>query len=291
MKATIAIASFAAAVSLPHPATAPREVEIVGLDYAFKAPNELAPGRTTFRFVNRGKVRHEFNIVLLKRGATVQQLIAAANADKPVEPMIDATIGVLFATPGSASPSALSTELLAGRTYAIRCIFKDGATAPRHQALGMYSAIHVLAGTPVAPAAPAPLRVDTIVGMDYAFRYSSTMSPGVHHLAFVNAGKQRHQVAVALLRKGVTPQKVFEVDKAGGDVGALLEQDLGLLHSPAGRSPLGLLQVHLLPGRTYMIECAFSDTPKSKPHYELGMFGSIRVTGAAPAGPGRAPPG
>ena len=154
------------------------------------------------------------------------------------------------------------------------------------------SAIHVLAGTPVSS---PPLRVDTIVGMDYAFRYSSAMSPGLHHLAFVNAGKQRHEVAVTLLRKGVTPQKVYEVDKAGGDVEALFEQNLGLLHSPAGSSPVGLLRVDLLPGRTYMIECGFSDTPKAKPHYELGMFGSIRVTGAAPAtvpaGPGRAPPG
>ena len=92
-----------------------------------------------------------------------------------------------------------------------------------------------------------------------------------------------------------TPQKVFEVDKAGGDVDALFEQDLGLLHSPAGTSPSGLLRVDLLPGRTYMIECAFSDTPKAKPHFALGMFGSIRVTGTAPAtapaGPGRAPRG
>ena len=278
MSGMLIAAAFAAALHVPHGAVASRVVEIVGLDYAFQVPSELPAGRTTFRFANKGKVKHEFNIVLLRRDATIQRFIAAANAGTPLEPMIDATVGVLFATPGAASPSALSTDLLAGRTYAIRCIFKDSATAPRHQALGMYSAIHVLPGRAERSASP---RIDTIVGMDYAFRYAPTMTPGIHHLAFANAGKQRHEVAVALLRKGVTPRKVYEVDKAGGDVEALFEQNLGILHSPAGTSPLGFLKVDLLPGRTYMIECAFSDNPKAKPHYALGMFGSFRVTGSA----------
>ena len=104
---------------------------------------------------------------------------------------------------------------VAGRTYAIRCIFKDSATAPRHQVLGMYSAIHVQ----TASAGPS----------------------------------------------------------------TALEQSLGVLHSLAGSSPLGVLQVNLLPGRTYMIECAFDDGPKAKPHFMLGMSGSFRVSGRTSA--------
>ena len=73
------------------------DVEIIGFDYAFKAPSELPPGLTTFRFRNQGKHRHELNIVQLKAGVTLRQFIDAANASKPLSPMIERTVGVLFA--------------------------------------------------------------------------------------------------------------------------------------------------------------------------------------------------
>jgi hypothetical protein len=59
----------------------------------------------------------------------------------------------------------------------------------------------------------------------------------------------------------------------------LFDDGLGVLHSPGGTTPLGVLQVNLIPGREYMIACEFSDTDKSPPHFALGMFGSIKVTG------------
>ncbi|MEO5814996.1 MAG: hypothetical protein ABIT20_06920 [Gemmatimonadaceae bacterium] len=278
MNRLLAVALLAAIVDMEHSRSASRDVEIVALDYAFKAPSELPAGRTTFRFVNEGKVAHEFNIVLLKPGVTMQQFMAAANADGPFRPMIDATVGVVFAAPKAKASAALSTELMAGRTYAVRCIFKDSATAPRHEQLGMFTTIHIAAGAPVVASA---LHVDTIVGMDYAYRYARTLSPGLHYLAFVNAGKQRHQVSLGLLKKGVTIQQVLAVAKADGDVDVLFDESLGVLHSLGGANPLGQLKVDLLPGREYMIACEFSDTPKAPPHMALGMFGSIRVTGKA----------
>lgn len=107
---------FAIALMLPlasYSAAGPdaRDIEIVGLDYAFQVPAQLPAGRTRFHFVNKGKHRHEVNIVLLKRGATLQQYIAAANAEQPLGPMTEATVGVLFAGPDSSSPSQLLTDL------------------------------------------------------------------------------------------------------------------------------------------------------------------------------------
>ena len=84
---------------------------------------------------------------------------------------------------------------------------------------------------------------------------------------------------MGLLKKGVTIQHVLEVAKADGNIDELFDEGLGVLHTPGGTTPLGLLQVNLLPGREYMISCEFSDTDKSPPHYALGMFGSIKVTG------------
>jgi hypothetical protein len=42
--------------------------------------------------------------------------------------------------------------------------------------------------------------------------------------------------------------------------------------------PVGLLEVDLLPGRDYLIECGLSDSAKAKPHYMLGMTGLIHVS-------------
>jgi hypothetical protein len=142
----------------------------------------------------------------------------------------------------------------------------------------MYSLIHVKASK--ASRAPPAVRGDTIVGMDYAFRYPRTLSPGRHTFVFRNEGKVRHEVAIALLAKGVTLERFLEVRKAGGDVRSLTEELTGILHAPAGVAPLGRLEVNLLPGREYRLICNFTNDEKSPRHFELGMYGLIKVTGS-----------
>jgi hypothetical protein len=276
MRTLILAASLAAATN----AAVPPEIEVVGTDYAFTVPSELPAGRTSFRFRNDGKQRHELNIALLKPGVTVQQFMAAANAAKPIADLVDGSVGVLFARPGARSAAGLSSDLIAGRTYVVRCIVKDNPSAPRHEALGMYSAIRVTA----AKAAPFPtVAVDTIVGTDYAFRYPRTLAPGVHQFAFTNVGEQRHEVAIRLLARGATLDQIVKADAAGEPVGRFFEREnFGLLIASGGSKPVGLLDVDLLPGRDYLIECRLADSDTAKPHYMLGMTGAIHVTGAAP---------
>ena len=74
-----------------------KDVEIVGFDYAFKVPATMPAGPTTLRFRNDGKHAHELNVVQLKSGASLKQFIDAANAGKPLSPMIERVVGVLFA--------------------------------------------------------------------------------------------------------------------------------------------------------------------------------------------------
>jgi hypothetical protein len=260
------------------PLAAPRDVEIVGLDYAFQVPPTIAAGPTTFRFVNRGKSSHELNISLLKRGASVEKFMEAVRADKPTGEFRDGPLGVLFAEPAKRGAAGLTSNLLAGRTYVIVCIFRDSAKAKQHLAMGMV-ATFVPTGADVK--ALVAQRIDTIFANEYAFTYPRSLSPGRHMLAFVNQGKFRHEILLELLKKGVTLQQVLETDKAGGSVGALIDDGLGVLHSPAGTAPLGRLEVDLLPGREYTIVCTFSNDEKSPPHAQLGMFGSIRVSGTA----------
>ena len=176
------------------------DVEIVGFDYAFKAPAELPAGLTTFRFRNQGKHRHELNLVQLKAGVSLRQFIDAANADKPLSPMIERTVGVLFAGPGAASASTLSVNLSSGSTYAIQCIFRDSSKTPRHRQLGMFTSILV---TNVPRASSDPHQVPTVRhdrrdGL--RIQVSTNLGPGRHRFVFVNAGTKRHEVNLARIK-------------------------------------------------------------------------------------------
>ena len=255
------------------PSGAAHEVEVLGLDYAFGMPDSVDAGRTAFKFTNKGKVRHEYNIVLLKPGATLMQFIDAANKQQPLAPLTDGPVGVLFAMPGKTSVGYLSTDMLPGRTYAIQCIFKDAATAPTHRQMGMYKSVVVRNSAAPTIAAVA---LDTIIGTDYAYtKYPRTLKPGWHHFVFVNEGKHRHEFSVAMLKSGITVAKLIDTASKDEDIDALLDADMGLLHAQAGTAPLGALDFEVLPGREYVIVCSFQDGPKSPPHFALGMVTSM----------------
>jgi len=254
---------------------APRTIEIVGTDYAFAAASTVKAGLTSFHFRNKGQHAHEFNVFLLKPGVTIDQIVAAAKADKPQMPMIEGPVGVLFADPGTAAQAGLETNLLPGRDYGILCIFRDSANAPRHYALGMYSVIHV-----TGQRSTSRIVADTIVAVDYAYqRYPREISPGPRSIAFKNNGKHRHEFNMALLKKGITLDSIVERDKRGADVEDLFEVNggMGVLHALPGNAALGNLSIDFLPGREYLIDCSFTDDEKSPPHYKLGMYGSIKV--------------
>lgn len=276
-----ALARIAVAAILTHssPSTGKpvaREVEVVGSDYAFTMPRELAGGPTSFHFRNNGKVYHEMVIYLLKPGVTIDQFVRAAAEQKPLAPLTEAPVGILFSAPGKRSATALTTELLPGRQYLIWCGFRDTTTAPRHIAMGMYSALTVRPSS--GKVTQVKVKADTIVAMDYAFRYPRTLSPGHHTLVFRNEGKVRHELNIMLPKRGVTFEQMFAVRRDSGNVRALNEDQLGVLFAPAGESPLGRLDVNLLAGREYRIICVFRDSANAPAHFSLGMYGSIQVT-------------
>jgi hypothetical protein len=251
-------------------------VDIVGTDYAFRVPPVMKPGEVILRFKNAGKHSHELSVYLLKPGFTTEQSVGALKEKKSQMPMVEGSVGVLFADPGTTSQAGLTVNLLPGRDYGIQCIFTDSTGKPRHYELGMFSTLHVARGNVVASRIP----VDSIIAVDYAFaKYPRDMSPGLHNLAFRNTGKHRHEFNISLLKKGVTLDSVVAVDKREGDVGPLFDTagPGAVLWSNAGDSALGFVSIDFLPGREYLIDCSFQDDDKSPPHYKLGMYGSIKA--------------
>jgi hypothetical protein len=277
----VLIVGVAAAAAIGHsfwPDAEPpaRVVDVVGLDYAYRLPETLPAGLTTFRFRNESTHRHEFNVFLLKPGVTIEQVIRARKEGKSQMELIDGPVGVLFAGKGKRSGATLTTNLLPGRDYGVQCILRDTANAPPHYDLGMYTVVHVKPGTFKA----TRQRVDSVIAVDYAFaKYPREITAGNHSIAFRNAGKQRHEFSVALLKHGVTADSVNAVDKRNGNVKPLFENHVGLLHSRGGETALGTLDIDFLPGREYLVECGFQDNDKAPPHFALGMTGSIKVMG------------
>lgn len=251
-------------------------IEVVGSDYAFQVPEKIGAGPTVFHFVNKGKVRHELNLFMLKRGTTIQQYLDRRKQQKPAQDLIEGPIGVLFAEPGRRSEAGLSADLIPGRDYVAICIFKDQPTGPAHYEMGMYALIN-----PEGPAVTqrAATRTESILGLDYAFKHPGTLAPGHHSLAFENRGKVRHEMVLMRLKKGVTTDSLLKVGQANGDIEALIEDAPGLLTATAGKTSLGRLEVDLLAGREYTLVCFFTDSAKAPPHIALGMYGRIRVTG------------
>ena len=255
-----------------------RVVEVVGTEYAFQAPRELPAGPVVFQFVNRGKVRHELNVFMLKSGTTLEQYLALRKQKKPTQDVIDGPVGVLFAEPGRKSEAGLATDLIAGREYVAICVFKDNPGGPAHSDLGMYSSIRVQGPAVAQQQRGSPS--DAIVGRDYAFTYPATLAPGRHALAFENQGKVPHEMILIRLKKGITTDSVLKVAKTNGNTDALIDDAPGLLTAQPGKSSSGRLEVDLLPGREYTLACFFSDSTNAPPHVALGMYGRILVTGS-----------
>jgi len=268
-----ALTSCTAKQSTPHG----QVVEVVGSDYAFQVPEKIAAGPTVFHFVNKGKVRHELNLFMLKRGTTIQQYLDRRKQQKPAQDLIDGPIGVLFAEPGSRSDAGLSADLVPGRDYVAICIFKDQPNGPAHYEMGMYALIN--AREP-AVAQKTAARADSIVGLDYAFEYPATLGPGHHTLTFENRGKVRHEMVLMRLKKGITTDSVLKVARTNGNTDALIDDAPGLLTASPGQKSAGRLEVDLLSGREYTLACFFSDSTNAPPHVALGMYGRIRVTGS-----------
>jgi len=116
-------------------------VDVVGNDYAFSPlPSRIKPGTTIFTFANHGKVRHELSLARLKKGVTVDELIAGVKAGGRPGDYFERSVGILVAGPGLSPDGKILVDLRGGESYLVFCNFKDTPEAPPHIMLGMYSA-------------------------------------------------------------------------------------------------------------------------------------------------------
>ena len=121
----------------------PARVSVVATEYAFIGfPATIAAGPTAFSFENRGEVRHEMTIILLRPGLTVKDVMAAgtsASGPKTAESLI----GLLIARRHESAGGQLLVDLKSGRRYLVICNLKDTPDAQQHSMLGMVTTFDV----------------------------------------------------------------------------------------------------------------------------------------------------
>jgi hypothetical protein len=119
------------------------EVVVVGTDYAFAAPDTLAPGLTAFAFDNRGLRRHELGLTLLRPGVALPDVMQPESLSAPDDSLYGPDIGILLAKPREQPPGRILVDLQPGRTYLLWCDFRDSTGAAQHSDLGMIRTIAV----------------------------------------------------------------------------------------------------------------------------------------------------
>jgi hypothetical protein len=123
--------------------TTAQDVIVDAMDYAFRVPDTLPAGPTSFRMRNLGKVRHEVAVGLLAPGATVRQFLEKLKKGEDVDPLFEGSDALLTARAGEENELALYFDLLPGRRYLVACEFRDGPDAPPHLELGMFKELVV----------------------------------------------------------------------------------------------------------------------------------------------------
>jgi len=111
-----------------------------------------------------------------------------------------------------------------------------------------------------------------VTGIDYSFQLPDTLRAGPTAFRFHNAGQVPHEMALAVLRPGVSLDSLSKVMAAGGSPDSLVESLVGILIAPPGATPPGTLVVDLIAGRSYVFGCQFQDAPDKPPHVAMGML-------------------
>lgn len=121
----------------------PRDVTIEARDYAFRAPASLAPGLTSFRFVNRGSHLHEVQIFRFARGVSAAAANTMLAADSIPDPAADSSGSVLITAPGIEATERVLVSLKRGDMWGLVCDFRDAPGQQRHAKMGMVALIQV----------------------------------------------------------------------------------------------------------------------------------------------------
>lgn len=261
--AAVAAAGLAAFRPAPKPA---RLVVVTAADYAFQAPDTIAAGLTEFRLHNLGPSLHHLTLLHLEDGKTLGDLVKAMGPNVPMPAWATFAGGPNASVPGGWSSATVA--LVPGR-YVMLCVIPDSANVP-HFAHGMMKEFVVTgAGRAALPSGDIAVTL-----VDYGFKWSKAPAAGKQQWRITNVAAQPHEMLVAQLAPGKTPQDLVTWVE-GGMKGQPPGAPVGGL-SPLAPNGTNVVSLDLVPGY-YALLCFLSDAKDGKDHVMHGMVQSFEV--------------
>lgn len=260
----VAAVGAAALFLSPVRASAQPSLELVAMDFAFRAPSTAAAGLTTIRLRNIGAKLHHVQLFRLEEGKRLADLFRALSS-----------AGSLHAAPPWAVPAGGPSAALPGTTIAVRQDLAPGTYAvicwipapdgQPHFLKGMMAELEVQGPAERAVEPPADVRVAL---RDYRAVFGRVPGAGRQTLRVENEGPQAHEFLLVRLKPGATPEDVEHWSGAGQVGETPVESWVGI----AALAPrqVAWLDVDLPPGR-YAVFCLAPDRSDGRPHFQHGF--------------------
>lgn len=246
---------------------------VLGQDYGFSGPSQIAPGWHYITFENEGQEVHHLQFARLNEGVSADEFFAALKSEgESALRLVTLTGGVAETAPGTSNETLV--DFTQPGTYVELCFIPNAEGVP-HLALGMTAVVEV-SGT--ADSAEAPV-ADVVVHMfDFGYKMPATITPGLHVWQIINDGPEPHEMNVMKLNDGVTFDDFMKGLQAGGEdtpmPGVLMGGAQGL-----NNGLVSYIDYDLDPG-SYVALCFIPDPATGKPHIALGMVTSFTVASA-----------
>jgi hypothetical protein len=253
-------------------------LSVTAKDYSFDAPDTVAAGLVEFNMTNDGKEPHQVQLLKLRSGVNVAELIAAAKAESGpgIEPLVRYAGGPNGVDAGGEQTATVN---LTPGNYALACLIPD-ANETAHLALGMAAPLEVTGDVDEDAVLPATdykataTESTTEQGTRFDFGMPKAWSGS---FLFTNQGAQPHEFQVLGIREGVSEEdfmKAFQgPPPAGGGPRPYVAVGGGAVIAGGGSE---VFDLDVQPG-TYFAMCFVGDPTSGAPHFALGMMKRFEV--------------
>ena len=251
------------------------EATFVATEYAYEGPQNIPGGWSRLTLDNQGKLPHDLILARLDAGKTLDDVMAALEAEGP--PEWAQLYGSITAEPGQ---SASYVVKLTPGNYVLLS-FGQAEDGPPDAAQGMIASLTVTEAQAEVAEADLPQADAEISMADYTFVVNNEIEAGKQMLRVNNTGKELHEVVIYRLKEGVTManfRALLEKDMNGEDTSA--EEDLTfeyVMNTMISPGVSMYMTLNFEPGN-YVFVCHLpSPEHEMQPHFALGMIQEVKV--------------
>jgi uncharacterized cupredoxin-like copper-binding protein len=256
------------------PAGALNDITVAAVEYSFDAPESVPAGWTRFTLENQGELEHDFQLFKIEEGKTLDDVMAALEAESPPE-----WAEFYGSATAAAGESNWFTANLTPGSY-VYLSFGSEESGPPDAAQGMLGALTVTeAAGPVTEEAPIDEDV-SIELVDHQFVIEGELAAGEQVLRVVNTGSEMHEVTFFKLNEGKTMNDFLTLIQQEMSGEPVPESDIpgefvgGTILSPG----LVTYTAQAFAPGDYVLIC-FVPSPEHdmQPHAALGMIQQVTI--------------